>query len=98
MSTGSGQPCKPNDPDDGAYLCQNNMLLGRASPEVPQLPFEETKNPRKRVEFVQRIVDSFRRRWSRDIFSLLVPRRRWNLKKRNVQVKDIVIVQDSSAI
>ena len=26
----------PNDPDDGAYLCPNDMLLGRASPQVPQ--------------------------------------------------------------
>ena len=29
----------PNDPDDGAYLCPNDMLLGRASPQVPQGPF-----------------------------------------------------------
>ena len=42
----------PNDPDDGAYLCPNDMLLGRASPQVPQGPFRETRNPRKRVEFV----------------------------------------------
>ena len=42
----------PNDPDDGAYLCPNDMLLGRASPQVPQGPFCETRNPRKRVEFV----------------------------------------------
>ena len=45
-----GRP--PNDPDDGSYLCPNDMLLKRASPEVPQGPFQETKNPRKRVEFV----------------------------------------------
>ena len=88
---------KLNDPDDGAYLCPNDMPLGRASPEVPQGPFEETKNP-KRVKFVQRIVDSFWRRWTRDVFPLLVPRRRWNVEKKNVQVEDIVIVQDSSAI
>ena len=25
----------PNDPDDGAYLCLNDMLLGRATLEVP---------------------------------------------------------------
>ena len=42
----------PNDPDDGAYLCPNDMLLGRASSQVPQGPFRETRNPRKRVEFV----------------------------------------------
>ena len=74
------------------------MLLGRASPEVPQGPFQETKNPRKRVEFVQRIIDSFWRRWTRDVFPLLVPRRKWNLEKRNVRIDDIVIVQDGTAI
>ena len=65
----------PNDPDDGSYLCPNDMLLGRASSEVPQGPFRETKNPRHRVEFVQRIVDSFWKCWNRELFPLLVPRR-----------------------
>ena len=55
---------------DGAYLCPNDISLGRASPEVPQGPFQETKNPRKRVEFVQKIVESFWRRWTRDVFPL----------------------------
>ena len=62
----------PNDPDDGAYICPNDMLLGRASPQVPQGPFKETNDPRKRVEFVQRIIDSFWRRWTRDVFPILV--------------------------
>ena len=52
----------PNDPDDGGYLCHNDMLLCSASPQVLQGPFRETRNPRKRVEFVQEIVDSFWRR------------------------------------
>ena len=43
----------PNDPDDGAYLSPNDLLLGRASSAVPQGPFRETKNPRHRFEFVQ---------------------------------------------
>ena len=87
-----------NDPDDGAYLCPNDMLLGRASPEVPQGPFQETKNPRKRVEFVQKIVDSFWRRWTRDVFPLLVPRKKWNSERRNVRVNDVVVVQDGTAV
>ena len=32
----------PNDPDDGKYLCPNDMLLGRATSEVPQGPFNDT--------------------------------------------------------
>jgi len=49
----------PNDPNDGSYLCPNDLLLGRASLIVPQGPFRETNNPRHRVEFIQRIVDAF---------------------------------------
>ncbi|XP_033127835.1 uncharacterized protein LOC117125438 [Anneissia japonica] len=50
---------KPTDPDDGTYICPNDIILGRSSSRVPQGPFCETKNPRKRVEFVQTLVDAF---------------------------------------
>jgi len=80
-----------NDPDDGAYLCPNDMLLGRASSTVPQGPFKETKNPRHRVEFIQRIIDSFWKGWSRDVFPTLIPRKRWRTKRRNVRVDDVVV-------
>lgn len=40
----------PNDPDDGVYLCPNDMFLGRATSKVHQGPFKETKNPRHRVD------------------------------------------------
>ena len=88
----------PNDPDDGSYVCPNDMLLGRATSHVPQGPFKETKNPRQRVEFVQKIVDSFWERWTRDVFPSLIPRKKWNAEKRNVQVDDFVIVQTPHAI
>ena len=63
----------PNDPDDGAYICPNDILLGRATSQVPQGPFKQTRNPRHRVEFVQRIVESFWKRWKRDVFAHLSP-------------------------
>ncbi|XP_028398937.1 uncharacterized protein LOC114522452 [Dendronephthya gigantea] len=88
----------PNDPDDGSFLCPNDILLGRASTMVPQGPFRETKNPQHRVEFVQKIIDSFWKRWSRDVFPTLVPRKKWTTEKRNVRVDDIVVVQDTNAI
>ena len=88
----------PNDPDDGSYLCPNDILLGRASPQVPQGPFRETNNPRHRVEFVQRIVDSFWKRWTRDVFPSLLPRKKWHAEKRNVRVDDFVIVESPKAV
>ena len=88
----------PNDPDDGCFLCPNDILLGRASTTVPQGPFRETKNPRHRVEFIRRIIDSFWKCWYRDVFPSLVPRKKWKMERKNVRVDDIVIVQDPNAI
>eukprot|EP00057_Strongylocentrotus_purpuratus_P002645 XP_003724933.1 PREDICTED: uncharacterized protein LOC100891559 [Strongylocentrotus purpuratus] len=87
-----------NDPDDGSYLCPNDMLLGRASRQVPQGPFKSSGNPRHRVEYVQQIVDSFWQRWTSDVLPLLVPRRRWNADRRNVRVDDVVMLADANAV
>ena len=88
----------PNDPDDGAYLCPNDILLGRATNTVPQGPFRHTENPRHRFEFCQKIVDSFWKKWSRDVLPSLVPRKKWKVEKRNVAVNDFVIMADSNAV
>ena len=88
----------PNDPDDGSYLCPNDMLIGRATPEIPQGPFKETSNPYERVQFVQRIVQSFWKRWYRDVFPLLLPTKKWHVERRNVRVDDIVVISDNNPI
>ena len=87
----------PTDPD-GAYLSPNDILLGRATNSVPQGPFRETKNPRHRFEFCQRIVEAFWKKWSRDVLPQLTPRRKWNVQSRNVRIDDFVIMSDSNAI
>ena len=88
----------PNDPDDSKYLCLNDMLLGCATSEVPQGPFNDMKNPRHRVEFVQKIVDSFWQRSSRDVLPALVTRKAWHTERRNVEVNDIVVMGNNNAI
>ena len=88
----------PTDPDDGSYLCPNDILLGRATSTVPQGPFRQTKNPYHRFEFCQRIVDAFWKKWSRDVLPQLVPRKKWNTASRNVKVDDYVVVADPNAM
>ena len=88
----------PNDPDDGTYICPNDMLLGRTTSQVTQGPFKETRNRRHRVEFVQRIVDCFWKRWNRDVFPTLVPRTKWRVERRNVRIGDVVTVADENAV
>ena len=88
----------PTGPDDGAYLCPNDILLGRATNSVPQGPFRETQNPRHRFEFCQKIVESFWKKWSREVLPQLTPRRKWNEQNRNVKIHDFVIMSDSNAV
>ena len=71
----------PNDPDEELYLCPNDVLLGRATSEVPQGPFKPTRNLRNRVELVQKLVDSFWKRWTRDVFPTLVKRKKWQVER-----------------
>nr|XP_054757158.1 uncharacterized protein LOC129263265 [Lytechinus pictus] len=85
-------------PDDGKYLCPNDMLLGRASSHVAQGPFRETRNPRHRVEFIQEIANSFWKCWTRDVLPLLAPCRKWNVDRRNIRVGDVVMMADANAV
>ena len=58
-------------------------------PEIPGMHW---------VELVQRIVDSFWQRWTRDVLPLLAPRQKWNADRRNIRVDDIVMLADMSAV
>ena len=47
---------------------------------------------------VKKQVDAFWKRWARDVFPQLVPRKKWTTETRNVQVDDVVIVAEPNAI
>ncbi|KAK2571031.1 hypothetical protein P5673_003572 [Acropora cervicornis] len=47
----------PTSPDDATYLCPNDLLLGRATSQVPNGPFREPSNPRQQFEFVLNVVN-----------------------------------------
>ena len=88
----------PTSPDDESYLCPNDLLLGRSTSRVPSGPFVQTNNPRHRYEFIQKIVDNFWRRWTRDYFPSLIIQQKWHTIKRNLKKGDIVLIQDSNQI
>lgn len=66
----------PTSPEDRAYLCPNDILLGRSSTKVPNGPFNESAGPRKRFYFIQNVVDAFWSRWTRDYFPGLLVRQK----------------------
>ena len=57
----------PRSPEDGSYLCPNDLLLGRSTTKVPSGPFKESTNPRLRFELWITANFSFK---SRQIFFL----------------------------
>lgn len=87
----------PNDPDDGAYLCPNNILL-----EEQPIQFLKAHSIIQKIPAIslncQKIVDSFWKKWSRDVLPSLVARKKWNAYKRNIAVNDFVITADSNAV
>ena len=88
----------PRMPEDGSYLCPNDLLLGRVPRRVPSGPFKQTSNPKHRYEFVQRIIDVFWRKWTRDFFPSLIVRQKWHTARRNVLVGDVVLIQDANQV
>ena len=89
---------KPNDPEEGSYLCPNDLLLGRNASHIPQGPFMERCDHRQRLKFMQEIVNNFWKRWYREVFPGLVVEPKWHTEKRNLVVGDVVLVQDSNEL
>ena len=87
---------KNNDPNEGSYLCPNDLLLGRASSSVPPGSWSAKECFKLRWKFVQQVVDSFWNRWIRDYLPTLIIRPKWHSSTRNLKVGDIVMVQDSN--
>ena len=88
----------PTSPDEGHYLCPNDLLLGRATSRVPQGPFKEYTNDKHRFNLVQTITDVFWKKMVRSYFPNLLIQQKWHTQRRNVSVGDIVLIQDANAI
>ena len=79
----------PNDPQ---VLTPNHFLLGRASVNIPQGPYEESRNLHKRFEFVQGLVNRIWKRFIKEYIPTLMKRTTWILKGRQVTIGDIVLL------
>ena len=88
----------PSTPDDGVYLCPNDLLLGRASSRVPQGPFLERNNDKCRLDFIEGIVKAFWKRWTREIFPNLVIEPKWHTERRDLKAGDVVLVEDINPV
>ena len=82
----------------GSYLCPNDLLLGRNNKRVPKGIFDTSEGTNKRYQFINKIVSSFWKKWTRDFFPTLIIRQKWHVESRNLREGDIVLVQEKTAL
>ena len=87
-----------NDIELGKYLCPNDLLLGRTTGHAPLYKVENCPSYESILNFNDKIVDLFWKKWLRDFWPSLIIRQKWHFEKRNLCVGDIVIFQDSNMI
>lgn len=61
-------------------------------------PFKERISNKHRLDFIEAVVNSFWKKWSRDVFPNMVMQPKWHVARRNVQKDDVVLIQDSNVI
>ena len=86
-----------SDPLDGGPITPNHLLLGRATSRIPDLQFTNVSNV-KRMKFLQNCTEEFWNKWRVVVFHSLVPQYKWHRKHRNVQVNDVVLLNDDTAL
>ena len=99
-ATVNSRPLSARVSQEGCWLpiCPNDLLQGRASGLEARLKFLEDREvgmpevPR-RLQQIEELEQAFWKRWSQDGFPLFCPRNKWNVKHRNVEVGDIVLVR-----
>jgi hypothetical protein len=86
------------DPNDLEALTPNHLLLpGTYSYTYPDREFRpEDEYVRRRWRQIQYHADVFWRRWLREYLPLLQSRSKWQVKQRDLQVNDLVLLVEES--
>ena len=82
-----------SDPDQASPITPNDLILGRASSEVPQGPFDSNKSATKRFRFLQSLVTEWWEQWYQTALPNLVPCYKWLQRHRNVKVGDVCLIR-----
>jgi len=88
----------PTSPEEGSYLSPNDLLLARSTNKIPGGPFNLTTSKYARHRLVQRIGETFWKRWTENYFPSLLIQQKWHTNHRNLQIGDIVLIQESGKI
>ena len=84
------------DPDDEP-LTPNHLLLSRGSANLPPGLFDKRDSyARRRWAQTQYLANEFWRRWERKFLPNITYRQKWQQRRRNLKLEDIVLIVDDS--
>ncbi|XP_026331205.1 uncharacterized protein LOC113238591 [Hyposmocoma kahamanoa] len=83
---------------DVQSLTPNHFLLGTSS-NLPAIGTFDNSDLylRKHWRTAQKLTDMYWRRWVKEILPDLIPRRKWQVEQKSLQVGDLVLVVDPSS-
>ena len=82
-----------------AVLTPNCLLMGRASNCVPDdSDLEQHLKKSDRYILIQQVTKDFWEKWTTEVTPMHVIRQKWHEKRRNLAVKDIVLVHEKSPL
>ena len=84
-----------SDPEAPDPITPNDLILGRASSDVPQGTFDlnQTRNINRKFRFLQQLVSEWWEKWYEIAFPSLVPNYKWLHRHRNVRVGDVCLIR-----
>ena len=84
-----------SDYDQPCPITPNHLLLGRATADVPQGPFDisESKKVTRHFRYLQTLVTEWWEHWYQIVLPSLVPNYKWLQRHRNVMVGDVALIR-----
>ena len=73
-------------------LTPNQLLIGRSTAEPVKMEFTEDNKYAARQSYVQKLHETWWRRWIQEVLPTLVPCKRWRDTKKNLKAGDIVMM------
>jgi hypothetical protein len=87
-----------SDINDLAPLTPSHFLVGQLGGDLaPEVPENETVNPKKRWRRIQQLLGQFWRRWRREFLPSLSARGKWFQKRKNLKEGDVVLLIEPNA-
>ena len=89
-----------SDPNNPSPITPNHLILGRATSQPPQGPFNVTDSSSitKKFRYLQSLVAGWWKEWYATVFPYLVPNYKWLQRHRNAKIGDVCLVRYKSEV